>query len=160
MHKTKNSLSQNVRQEAIELLNRNLALALDLKLQSKQAHWNVKGPSFIALHELFDKVATSADEFADLNAERVAALGGTAEGTLAAVSKRTTLAAYPLKLASGAEHVEALSSALAAFGTSARAAIDEATRFGDADTADIFTEVSREADKQLWFVEAHAQAKA
>jgi starvation-inducible DNA-binding protein len=158
MHKTKNSLSQNVRQQAIELLNQNLALAIDLKLQTKQAHWNVKGPSFIALHELFDQVATAAEAFSDLIAERVTSLGGTAEGTVPAVAQRSTLAAYPLKISAGKDHVEALSSALAAFGKSVRGAIDEATKFGDADTADIFTEVSRETDKQLWLVEAHHQA--
>jgi len=127
-------------------------------LQTKQAHWNVKGPNFIALHELFDKISDEVREFVDLMAERITTLGGTAEGTLQAVGPRTTLAPYSLAITSGPQHLEALSSALAAFGSSIRQAIDESAGFGDADTADLFTEVSRETDKQLWFLEAHLQS--
>ena len=158
MYKTKNSLSEAVRTKSISLLGKNLALAIDLSLQTKQAHWNVKGPNFIALHELFDKVADEAREFVDLIAERITTLGGTAEGTLQAVGSRSTLPPYSLTISSGPQHLEALSSALAAFGASVRRAIDESAGFGDADTADLFTEVSRETDKQLWFLEAHLQS--
>jgi len=158
VHKTKNSLSEAVRTKSITLLARNLALAIDLSLQTKQAHWNVKGPNFIALHELFDKISDEVREFVDLMAERITALGGTAEGTLQAVGPRTTLAPYSLTITSGPQHLEALSSALAAFGSAVRQAIDESAGFGDADTADLFTEVSRETDKQLWFLEAHLQS--
>lgn len=158
MHKTKNSLSESVRTKSIALLGRNLALSIDLSLQAKQAHWNVKGANFIALHELFDKVSDEVREFVDLIAERITALGGTAEGTLQAVGPRTTLAPYSLTITTGPAHLEALSSALAAFGAAARQAIDEAAGFGDADTADLFTEVSRETDKQVWFLEAHLQS--
>ena len=158
MHKTKNSLSEAVRTKSIALLGRNLALSIDLSLQTKQAHWNVKGPNFIALHELFDKISDEARGFVDLIAERITALGGTAEGTLQAVGPRTTLPPYSLTITTGPAHLEALSSALAAFGAAVRKAIDEAAGFGDADTADLFTEVSRETDKQLWFLEAHLQS--
>ena len=158
MYKTKNSLSEAVRTQSIALLGKNLALAIDLSLQTKQAHWNVKGPSFIALHELFDKVSDEVREFVDLIAERITTLGGTAEGTIQSVGPRTTLPAYPLTIGSGQQHLEALSSALAAFGASVRSAIDESAGAGDADTADLFTEVSRETDKQLWFLEAHLQS--
>lgn len=154
---TKNSLPAAIRAKSITLLNRNLASAIDLKAQAKQAHWNVRGPNFFALHELFDKVAEAAEEFGDLIAERAAALAGTAEGTVQIAAKRSALEAYPLDLIAGRDHVEALSKALATFGKAAREAIDEATEFGDIDTADLFTEVSREADKQLWMVEAHLQ---
>ena len=123
--------------------------------QAKQAHWNVKGPSFIALHEHFDKTAEAAEEFIDLLAERVTALGGTAEGRIQTVTGQSALPPYPGDIASGREHVDALSTALAAFGTAVREAIDEAARFGDADTADVFTEISRETDKQVWLVESH-----
>ena len=116
MYKTKNSLSEAVRTKSIALLGRHLALAIDLSLQTKQAHWNVKGPNFIALHELFDKVSDEVREFVDLIAERITTLGGTAEGTLQAVGPRTTLAPYSLTISSGPAHLEALSSALAAFG--------------------------------------------
>ena len=155
LHHTKNTLAEAVRAQSVALLNRHLAAAVDLKTQAKQAHWNVKGPNFIALHELFDKVADAADEFADLVAERVTALGGTAEGTVRLAAECSFLHPYPLQIVAWREHVEALSNALALFGTSVREAIDQAGEFGDADTADLFTEVSREADKYLWLVEAH-----
>jgi|SRR5579864_8543862 len=158
MHKTRNSLAEKVRSEASALLNRHLALAIDLHAQTKQAHWNVKGPTFIALHELFDKLADEVEEFVDTIAERVTALGGTAEGTIQVVAERTQLPRYPLGIGEGKAHLEALSGSLAVFANSVRKAIDEADALGDADTADLFTGISREADKQLWFLEAHLQA--
>jgi starvation-inducible DNA-binding protein len=158
MYKVKNDLSENVRKQAIELLNARLSDGVDLHYQAKQAHWNVKGPNFIALHELFDKVADAAESHNDLMAERIAALGGTAEGTVAVAAKQSQLSAYPLNISSGREHVEALSSALASFAKAVRKAIDESAGFGDVDTSDVFTEISRETDKNLWFVEAHSQA--
>jgi starvation-inducible DNA-binding protein len=157
MHQTKNDLSLDIRTKATNLLNARLADAIDLTLQGKQAHWNVKGPQFIALHELFDKVVESAEDWVDDLAERVVALGGVAEGTLTVVGKKTTLAAYPLDIVDGREHVDALSSALAKFGKGIRAAIDEADKLGDKDTADLFTGISRDSDKYLWFLEAHLQ---
>src|SRR5260370_10147518 len=147
---TKNSLPQSIRSQSVELLNRNLALAIDLERQAKQAHWNVKGSNFIALHELFDKVAEAAEEFTDLLAERATALGGIAEGRLQVVAGHSTLPPYPNEIVAEREHVDVLSTALAVFGKAAREAIDEAARFGDADTADVFTEVSPETHKQLW----------
>ncbi len=159
LHKTKNDLREKTRRAMIELLNQQLADVLDLGLQAKQAHWNVKGPHFIGLHELFDKVAEELEEFTDEIAERAVELGGVALGTIQVVSKKSRLKAYPLDLVSGREHVAALSSALAKFGATARDAIDIAAKAGDADTADLFTEVSRGVDKLLWFVEAHAQSK-
>jgi starvation-inducible DNA-binding protein len=158
-HKTKNDLSANIRGKMIDLLNQQLADVLDLGLQAKQAHWNVKGPHFIGLHELFDKVAEELEEFTDGIAERAVELGGVALGTAQVIAKHSRLAAYPLELASGKEHVAALSSALAKYGAYVRTAIHAADQAGDADTADLFTEVSRGVDKLLWFVEAHAQAK-
>src|SRR2546428_6186199 len=143
MFKTKNDLSETIRGKVIELLNARLADAIDLQTQAKQAHWNVKGPNFIALHELFDKVADEVEEFTDEIAERAVQLGGVALGTVQAVAKKSRLSAYPLELASGKEHVAALSNALAKFGASARAAIDTAAKDGDMDTADLFTEGSR-----------------
>ncbi len=156
---TQNDLPEKTRVEAIAMLNQSLADALDLHLQAKQAHWNVKGPSFIALHELFDEVEEELEEYADEIAERAVVLGGTAYGTARIAAARSRLPEYPLDIESGREHVKALSAALAKFGKSARAAIDAAAGLGDADTADLFTEVSRGVDKLLWKVEAHAQAK-
>ena len=158
MHNTKIDISRETREQVIGLLNARLADALDLKSQAKQAHWNVKGIHFIALHELFDQVATEVEAFSDLIAERVTTLGGTAEGTVRVAAEKSTLHQYPLEITDGRDHVDALSSALADFGKRVRANIDEADEAGDMDTADLFTEVSRGIDKLLWFVEAHIQS--
>jgi starvation-inducible DNA-binding protein len=157
LNDTKNDLSARTRGAMIALLDARLLDAIDLYLQAKQAHWNVKGPQFIALHELFDKVADAAEEATDLIAERSVQLGGQPTGAAAAVAKGSALKPYPLTAADGRAHVDALSTALAQFGKRTRAAIDEADKGGDKDTADLFTEVSREIDKYLWFVEAHNQ---
>jgi starvation-inducible DNA-binding protein len=159
MFKTKNDLPEGVRAQAIELLNARLADSIDLQTQTKQAHWNVKGPNFIALHELFDKINEEVEDYVDDIAERLVQLGGVAEGTARLVAKRTSLAEYPSNAVDGRSHVEALASALAAFGKLVRKAINEANDLGDLDTADLFTEVSRGIDKWLWFVEAHLQAE-
>jgi starvation-inducible DNA-binding protein len=159
MHPTKNDLPQKTRVKVIAVLADRLADATDLMLQSKQAHWNVKGPNFIALHELFDKVAESSEEWVDSTAERIVQLGGTAEGTVQATAARTSLAAYPVTIVSGTDHVEALASALAAYGKKVRAAIERTDKMGDKDTSDLFTEISRDVDKYLWFVEAHNQLR-
>lgn len=159
MNPTKNDIPADKRTALAQLLNERLADLIDLQLQAKQAHWNVKGPNFIALHKLFDDVAEEVEEYIDTAAERVVAMGGTAEGTVAVVGQRTKLPAYPLAITGGRDHVEAFSTALAAAGKGVRAAIDKATELGDADTSDLFTEVSRGLDKSLWFVEAHLQAE-
>jgi starvation-inducible DNA-binding protein len=158
MHRTKNDLSSETRNKVIELLNGRLADAIDLKTQAKQAHWNVKGSHFIGLHELFDQVATAVEAHVDLIAERVTALGGTAMGTARVVAQKSTLSEYPLEIFDGTAHVDALSTAMADFGKNVRQNIDESDELGDAITADVLTEVSREIDKLLWFVEAHNQA--
>jgi len=160
MYATKNDLPEKTRREMIELCNARLADAIDLQTQTKQAHWNVKGPHFIALHELFDKVNDDVEGYVDLLAERAVQLGGTALGTVRSVAQRSTLAEYPLKIASGRQHVDALSSALAAFGKVVRAAIADSDRAVDDDTNDIFVEISRGVDKWLWMVEAHLAPEA
>jgi starvation-inducible DNA-binding protein len=158
VHPTRNDLSAKTRTRVVELLNARLADAIDLQMQAKQAHWNVKGPNFIALHELFDKIAMDLGGHIDDMAERITALGGTAEGTVQAVIGRSQLDPYPLGLAEGRAHLEALAIALARFGKGVRKAIDESGKTGDADTSDLFTGVSRDVDKSLWLVEAHLQA--
>ena len=158
MHRTKNDLAAENREKLIEILNARLADATDLKSQAKQAHWNVKGIHFFQLHELFDQVATAAEGYTDLIAERATALGGTALGTIRVAAQRSSLGEYPLEITDGESHVDALSSALADFGKLVRRDIDNATELDDADTADLFTEISRGVDKLLWFVEAHIQA--
>ena len=159
MYKTKNDLPQQARAQLVELCNARLADAIDLQTQCKQAHWNVKGPHFIALHELFDKINEDVEDYIDLLAERAVQLGGIADGTARSVAKRSALPEYAPKGPTGLDHVEALASALAAFGKLARTAIDRSNELNDADTTDIFTEISRGTDKWLWFVEAHLQAE-
>lgn len=155
--RTKNGLGPKVRQGVIEVLRPRLADALDLQSHAKEAHWNVKGPAFIALHELFDKVAASAEEAADLIAERIVTLGGRAEGTSRRVAGATSLKEYPASAAGWAAHVDALTTSMADFAGKCREAIDAASKLGDQVTADVLTEVTREMDKQVWFVESHRE---
>lgn len=158
LHTTKIDLDKEKREKLVGILNSRLADAIDLKSQAKQAHWNVKGPHFIALHELFDQVSTETETHIDNIAERITTLGGTAMGTIRVAAQTSSLSEYPLEISDGAAHVDALSTALADFGKKVRADIDETDELGDKDTADLFTEVSRSIDKLLWFVEAHQQA--
>jgi starvation-inducible DNA-binding protein len=157
LYPTKNDLPEATRHEVIELLNQRLADCIDLQTQCKQAHWNVKGPTFIALHKLFDEINEEVEEYVDLLAERVVQLGGIAEGTARLVAQRSSLLDYPLTLSSGEDHVAALSDALAGFGRTVRLGIVEMNDLRDDDSADILTEISRGLDKWLWFVEAHQQ---
>ena len=155
MPTTRNDLPDNTRKAMIALLNARLADAIDLRLAIKQAHWNVKGPNFIALHELFDQIQARVDTFVDDIAERGVALAGLMAGTSQAVAKSSQLEPYPTDITDERAHLKALADRLAAFGKLARAAIDAADEAGDKDTADLFTGVSRQIDKDLWFIEAH-----
>lgn len=154
-----NDLPEAVRLQMIPLLNRQLADVIDLGLQAKQAHWNVKGAQFAALHALFDEAAGIVDELADEIAERAVELGGIADGTLQAVSLASRLPAYGRTLLSGDDHLRTLGAALVDFTRSSREAIDAAAAAGDATTADVFTEVSRAADKLLWKFAAHSESR-
>ena len=158
MYETENDISQERRSELNTLMNQRLADAVDLQMQMKQAHWNVKGPPFIGLHELFDQIDEAVESYVDLIAERIVQLGGIAEGTVRVAAERSRLEEYPLDIAEGQAHVEAVAKALSTFGHEARNTIEQAEELEDADTADIFTEISRGIDKWLWFVEAHSQA--
>jgi starvation-inducible DNA-binding protein len=150
-------MSEDVREPLIALLNQQLADTLDLYTQSKQAHWNVKGMQFIALHKLFDDLAEHLEETTDIIAERVTALGGVALGTARMSAEASRLPEYPLDIIDGAAHIAALADRFGHYAATTRAAIDTATDAGDMDTADLFTEISREIDKNLWFLEAHLQ---
>lgn len=155
MQPTRNTLPETIRAQAVDLLNKHLAAAVDLHAQMKQAHWNVRGPSFIAIHELFDKIAAEVDGYADTIAERAGALGGTAQGSVRDAAERSFLIPYPLGVADEHQHLFAVSGALAAYGQSVQEAVHRAAAFDDVDTADLFTEISRGIDQQLWFVESH-----
>jgi len=154
---TRIDLPADTRGKAIALLNQQLADTFDLFSQIKQAHWNVKGMHFIALHELFDKLAEETEDYVDDIAERATALGGVAIGTARAAGKVSRLAEFPLDGVHGKAAVEALVERYAVLAASTRKAIETAAGLGDADTSDLFTGVSRGLDKSLWFLEAHLQ---
>lgn len=157
MHQTRNDLQSNTETAAIELLNARLADAIDLALLTKQAHWNLKGPRFIAIHEMLDGFRDQIDDYIDTMAERVVQLGGTALGTTQTVAKGTTLPPYPTNIYAIQDHLPALIDRYGTVANAVRKAIDAAAEAGDAGTADIFTEASRGLDKALWFLEAHVQ---
>lgn len=156
-HATQNDTPSNTKTTVIEILNKNLASAIDLALVTKQAHWNLKGPQFIAVHEMLDVFRAQIDAHADTVAERVSQLGGTALGSLQTVAKGTELKPYPTDIYAVHDHLKALIERYGMVANMVRKAIDESEEAGDPTTADIFTEVSRDLDKSLWFLEAHVQ---
>ncbi len=159
MQFTHNSLSENIRAQSVEILNKHLAAAIDLHGQLKQAHWNVRGPGFMSVHLLFDKTSEAVETYSDQIAERAGGLGGTAQGTIQLAAERSFLVPYNLGIADAAKHIFAVSSSLAAFGQSIRKAVEVTTKIGDSDTADMLTEISRGIDQQLWFIESHLEPK-
>src|SRR5580658_4543173 len=158
-YKTQNDLSANAKSVSIGILNARLADSIDLALLTKQAHWNIKGPQFIALHEMIDGFRTELDDHVDTMAERVVQLGGTALGTTQVVATATTLAPYPTDIHKIKDHLGALIDRYGKVANSVRKAIDDTDNAGDVDTSDLFTAYSRALDKQLWFLEAHVQEK-
>jgi starvation-inducible DNA-binding protein len=159
-YRSRNDLASNTKALSINILNARLADAIDLALLTKQVHWNIKGPNFIALHEMIDGFRTELDSHVDTIAERVVQLGGTALGTTQAVAGSTTLAPYPTDIYASTDHLMALTERYAKLAGSVRAAIDATAEAGDADTADLFTAFSRALDKQVWFLEAHLHEAA
>ncbi len=155
---TNNKLDSNARSVAIALLSARLADGIDLALIAKQAHWNLKGREFIAVHEMLDKLRSDVDDYVDTMAERITSLGGTALGTVQVVAKETDLEPYPTEIHAVEDHLRALAARYGQVANAVRKNIDEADEAGDPTTADVFTEVSRGLDKWLWFLEAHLQA--
>lgn len=155
LHATQNGIPAAKREPLVKNLNGHLAALIDLSYQAKQAHWNIRGPNFIALHELFDKVHEVAETQVDIVAERLTQLGGTAEGTIDQVAKNSKLKPYPREIMDGLEHVKALSAAVAATSNSVRDDIEFADEHDDMVTADLYTGVAGVLDLQLWFLEAH-----
>lgn len=152
---TRHDLPADARRKLIALLNQQLADTTDLRTQTKHAHWNVKGPNFIALHKLFDELAELLDGFADEIAERATALAGVATGTARAVAANSRVPEFPSDAFDWKAVVTALADRYANLAKSTREAIDASDELDDKDTADLFTEVSRGLDKSLWFLEAH-----
>ena len=157
LHKTNNDLKNNAKAASMEILQARLADGIDLGLITKQAHWNLKGPQFIAIHEMLDGFRGELDGWSDTMAERIVQLGGTAKGTSQEVTKGTALKPYPTGIYTIADHLHALIERYAACANAVRQNIDDTDQAGDKGTADILTEVSRGLDKQLWFLEAHTQ---
>jgi len=151
------ALKSNTKAEVIDLMNARLADAIDLALVTKQAHWNLKGREFIAIHEMLDGFRTDLDEHVDTIAERVAQLGGIALGTVQIVAEKTALKPYPTDITRIDDHLNALIDRYADVANSAREGIDRADSAGDADSADILTAYSRTLDKALWFLQSHVQ---
>jgi starvation-inducible DNA-binding protein len=156
MLKTRNDLAAASRGKMVNLLGAQLASAIDLQLATKQAHWNVKGPAFIALHEFFDQLAARLTGHVDEMAERITALGGIALGGARRVARESALESYPEGLLQGEAHLDALAERYAALTKNTRAAIKVAARVGDEVTADLFNEITAALDKDLWLLEAHA----
>ena len=157
---TRLDLPLDIRQKLVIILSQTLATSLDLKTQVKQAHWNVKGLNFYQLHELFDAMAGELEGYVDMVAERITALGGTAKGTARVAAAESLISEYPSDIVDGIEHITALAERYATYGTHLRTAIAQTDELGDADTADLYTEISREIDKRLWFLEAHLIKKS
>jgi starvation-inducible DNA-binding protein len=156
-HQTKNNLKSNAKSVAIEVLNARVADCIDLALLTKQAHWNLKGAHFIGVHEMLDGFRTQLDDYVDTMAERIVQLGGTALGTTQTTVKGTTLSPYPVDIYTISDHLHALIDRYGKAANNVRESIDQAAEAGDTGSADIFTEVSRGLDKELWFLEAHVQ---
>ena len=159
MFKSRNPLSEEKREQVVEMLNARLADSIDLHYQSKQAHWNVKGDDFYQLHLLFDKIAEDTDEYVDLIAERITQLGGVANGTVRDSAKNSTLAEYPHDIYDGDSHVEAMANALATFAANVDQNAHDTDELDDQSTNDMLVEISRGVGKYLWFVEAHNQVE-
>ncbi len=157
LYSTRIDIPSENRTELIAFLNLSLALTLDLKTQVKQAHWNVKGMNFYQLHQLFDEMATQLDDYVDLIAERVTTIGGMAMGTVRVAAETSTLPEFPFEIIDGKDHVIAIADRIAPYAKIVREMIDQTSDLEDADTADLFTEISRTMDKYLWFLEAHLQ---
>jgi starvation-inducible DNA-binding protein len=157
---TRSDLSADVRRYVVEMLNQQLANLTDLWTQTKHAHWNVKGPTFWALHKLFDRLAEEVQGHIDEVAERTTALGGVARGTARTAATSSRIDEFPAGVFGGPEVTAALADRYAAAGRAARQGIAQADEHGDADTADLLTQVSRDLDHALYFLEAHLQPDA
>lgn len=159
LFKTCIDLAEPTRVQMVEILNSCLADIADLRTHAKHAHWNVKGLQFQQLHDLFEGLAGGLERQADDVAERIAALGGIAEGTTRQIASSSSLPQYDLEAVTGVEHLRALAKRLGLVGGRVRASASAAHQLGDDATGDLLTQVVRQADKKLWQLEAHLQGE-
>ena len=158
MHKTMNPISENIRGSMVELLQTHLGTAVDITYQTKQAHWNVKGMNFIAVHKLFDELHELTEGYVDTIAERLTAIGGQAHGTVQAAAQNSVLEPYPLDLVKSEDHLKRLTESYSAWSAAVEKGIEEASEAGDPLTEDLLTAVGRGLDKSIYFMESHFQA--
>ncbi len=151
----RSSISLINKEQLIAILNQQLADNIDLHSQVKQAHWNVKGINFYALHQMFDQFAREILDYIDMTAERITALGGVAQGGLTIVSNNSRLKPGTTTFQKGESTLKELSSRYQQLSSSTRESINKSEDLGDSATADLFTEVVRGLDKTLWMLESH-----
>ncbi|WP_420393200.1 DNA starvation/stationary phase protection protein Dps [Acuticoccus sp.] len=159
MFPTACDLPEQTRQSMCALLQSHVSDGIDLFSHVRQAHWTLRGPNFIGLHELLETIYEQVKDQTDLLAERLQLLGGHTEGTIDVAAQNSRLPKYPLDAVSPSEHVDAVTSSLAAYAKTVRGAIDEADEAGDMGTSDLFTEIVREVDRARWMIEAHKPVK-
>lgn len=149
------ALPDDAKKTLVATLNVALATTTDLHSQVKQAHWNIKGPQFFARHELFDTMARRLRDFADSIAERATTLGGYAEGTSRLSAEASRLPEYDLRAVDGKHHIKVLVDRFSEYTKFVRSAIQEAADSGDPATEDLYTEVLRATELDMWFLESH-----
>ena len=155
MRRTQQMLADTVKAQSIDLLNMQLAAAIDLHGQVRQARWNVRGPGCSVVYDLFDRIAAEIASACDALAQRARVLGGVAHGTIQIAAQHSVLAGYRLGIASQRAHMQAVANILAGFDVAVQGAIHQAAAIGDGLTAALFSEISRGIDQQLWLVESH-----
>ena len=142
----------------VTMLNQLLAELIDYHLQVKQAHWHIRGPNFIALHEFLDKVAEQVSQTADEIAERIVQLGELAKGTLQHVQQATALPPYPVDLHDSQQHIVLLGQAITAIMQRMAQVIEHAEQVPDVVTVDILTTIVGQFAKLRWLISAHHAA--